>query len=48
MLDKQAYADAAPRFIDEHGFDAISMRSLGQYMGRRRFKWVRDKVSLSN
>lgn len=33
MLDKLAYADAALKFIDEHGFDAISMRSLGQYMG---------------
>lgn len=33
MLDKQAYADAALKFIDEQGFDVISMRSLGRYMG---------------
>lgn len=33
MLDKQAYADAALEYIDKHGFDAISMRALGKFMG---------------
>lgn len=32
-LDKDSYAKAAFEFIDQFGFDAISMRSLGQHMG---------------
>lgn len=32
-LSREAFAEAAVAFIDEHGFDALTMRALGDSMG---------------
>ena len=32
-LSREAFAEAAVAFVDEHGFDALTMRALGDAMG---------------